>query len=425
MTNSEFFDVSVFFILFRETLEASIIISVLLAFLKQGVGSADEDLTVYFKLVRQVWFGALLGFSICLVLGGICVAAWYHLGKDVWSASEDIWEGVFCIVAGFIISYMGLAMLRLNKMKGKWRHKIADALAETDGRSTIGSFSSKYAMAILPFVTVLRESIEAIVFIGGVTLSASPTSVPLSVLAGILSGSALGYFIYQGGNHMRIQVFLIFSTCFLYLVAASLMSRGVWYFENYQWSQLVGSDVAEVGSGPGSYDIRKSVWHVNCCNPLFDGGWMIFNALLGWQNSATYGSVLMYNFYWIAVIIAVCVMLRKENPGYFSILNKYQKVASDEIDLTLTPSVAGSSAHTSEESDVIVTDPSFSRYRDPNPYGVGSSSSHLLSLVDDNHIGSAPSSANTSLETNRTSPESIQDVHADGDPLGTSVLASA
>lgn len=25
----------------------------------------------------------------------------------------------------------------------------------------------------------------------------------------------------------------------------------------------MGGDVAEVGSGPGSYDIRKSVWHVN------------------------------------------------------------------------------------------------------------------------------------------------------------------
>ncbi|KAK9491205.1 iron permease FTR1 family-domain-containing protein [Lipomyces doorenjongii] len=423
MTVNELFDVSVFFILFRETLEASIIISVLLAFLKQGIGNADEDLTVYRKLVRQVWFGALLGFSICLVLGGICVAAWYRLGKDVWSASEDIWEGVFCIIAGFIISYMGLAMLRLNKMKGKWRHKIADALAETDGRNTIGSFSSKYAMAILPFVTVLRESIEAIVFIGGVTLSASPRSVPLSVVAGILCGSALGYFIYQGGYHMRIQLFLIFSTCFLYLVAASLMSRGVWYFENYEWSQLVGGDIAEVGSGPGSYDIRKSVWHVNCCNPLFDGGWMIFNALFGWQNSATYGSVLMYNFYWIAVIITVCVMLYRENPGYFPIITKYQKVATDEIDLTLRPSVAGSSTRTSEASDLIVMDSSSSRYSDPNPYGIGSSSSHTPPIIDEINIGSAPSSATTSLETNQASLESIQDV-ASSDPLGASVLAS-
>ncbi|KAK9238565.1 iron permease FTR1 family-domain-containing protein [Lipomyces kononenkoae] len=404
MAISDFFDVSVFFILFRETLEASIIISVLLAFLKQGVGNAHEDLLVYRKLVLQVWFGALLGFSICLVLGGICVDAWYRLGKDIWSESEDIWEGVFCIVAGLIISYMGLAMLRLNKMKGKWRVKIADALAETGGRTTVGSFSRKYAMAILPFVTVLRESIEAIVFIGGVTLSAPATSVPLSVFTGILCGSGVGYFIYQGGNHMRIQMFLIFSTSFLYLVAASLMSRAVWYFENYEWSQLVGGDIAEVGSGPGSYDIRKSVWHVNCCNPLFDGGWMIFNAVLGWQNSATYGSVLMYNFYWIAIMIAVCLMLYKEKHGYLPFFRKYGKVGFDDIDLTLSPSVG----RTPEELEDVSVGSSYSQHRDPNPYGVGSSSSHLLAIVNDD-IGYEHS---TYLDDNRQSLESTQGVDA-------------
>ena len=30
-----------------------------------------------------------------------------------------------------------------------------------------------------------------------------------------------------------------------------------------QWNSIIGGDAAEVGSGPGSYDIRQSVWHVN------------------------------------------------------------------------------------------------------------------------------------------------------------------
>jgi hypothetical protein len=29
------------------------------------------------------------------------------------------------------------------------------------------------------------------------------------------------------------------------------------------WNDAVGSDAAELGAGPGSYDITKSVWHVN------------------------------------------------------------------------------------------------------------------------------------------------------------------
>jgi hypothetical protein len=30
-----------------------------------------------------------------------------------------------------------------------------------------------------------------------------------------------------------------------------------------QWNKIAGGEAAESGSGPGSYDIRKSVWHVN------------------------------------------------------------------------------------------------------------------------------------------------------------------
>ena len=32
---------------------------------------------------------------------------------------------------------------------------------------------------------------------------------------------------------------------------------------NMQWNIAIGGDAAETGVGPGSYDIRQSVWHVN------------------------------------------------------------------------------------------------------------------------------------------------------------------
>lgn len=36
----------------------------------------------------------------------------------------------------------------------------------------------------------------------------------------------------RGGNFAPIHIFLVISTCFLYLVAAGLFSKGVWYFES-------------------------------------------------------------------------------------------------------------------------------------------------------------------------------------------------
>lgn len=49
------FAVPVFLVVFRESLETVIIVSVLLAFLKQTLGGPEADKTVYKKLIRQVY----------------------------------------------------------------------------------------------------------------------------------------------------------------------------------------------------------------------------------------------------------------------------------------------------------------------------------------------------------------------------------
>jgi len=314
------FNVQIFFVVFRESLEAIIVVSVLLAFLKQGLGGSNQDPALYKRLRRQVWVGAIGGVIICLILGGAFIGAFYGLGKDIWAKSEDLWEGIFCIIATVLISAMGIAMLRINKMKEKWRVKIAQALVRshdnTKDRFKIGHLTKKYALFILPFITTLREGLEAIVFVGGVGLNSPATSFPIPVICGLIAGIVVGMFLYYFGSTMSLQIFLIVSTCILYLLAAGLWSRGIWGFETYAYNNKTGGDMSEEGSGPGSYDISKSVWHVNCCNPEIDNGWDIFNALLGWQNSATYGSVIGYNVYWIFIICVLALMMFEEKHGH-------------------------------------------------------------------------------------------------------------
>jgi high-affinity iron transporter len=65
-----------------------------------------------------------------------------------------------------------------------------------------------------------------------------------------------------------LQIFLIVSTLVIYIVAAGLLSRGVWYLQAQAWNKIVGGDADEVGSGPGSYDIDQSVWHINVCHSV-------------------------------------------------------------------------------------------------------------------------------------------------------------
>lgn len=381
-TLDNYFSVQVFLIVLRETLELAIIISVLLAFIKQSFNSnnllnsnhntldknhivdgdetseilhetghseisddqhtsvAVDNSSIYNYLRLQIWIGGLLGVTCCLIIGSIILAIFYIIGKDFWSVTEHYWEGTFSILASIIISVMGIKISRVSKMQDKWKNKLSTLInqsnyignimrqpsdnSELSGK--VSNFSEKYAMFILPFVTTLREGMEAIVFIGGIGINENTSiwAIFNSLVTALSLGLLIGGLLYRLGNTLSLQWFLIAFTGFLYLVAAGLFSKGVWNFELQRFIDLCdGFDVSETGHGPGSYDISKSIWHVNCCNgELQDDGplWMVLTAVLGWTNSATYGSVISYNAYWITVILVFASLLFEEKHGRLPVI---------------------------------------------------------------------------------------------------------
>jgi high-affinity iron transporter len=129
---------------------------------------------------------------------------------------------------------MGAAILRVSKLQAKWQTKLTAILTSTEQKRTIVNYSQKYSMLLLPLITVLREGLEAIVFVGGVSFASPATAFPLPVVIGLIAGCLVGYVIYRGGDSVKLQWFLIASTCLLYLVAAGLFSKSVWSFQQYK-----------------------------------------------------------------------------------------------------------------------------------------------------------------------------------------------
>lgn len=373
----DYFSVQVFLIVLRETIESAIIISVLLSFVhrnflstkklatKRNIAGEEEETQALFvseeqseqvqqrddeveqQLVKdsadlnrlaqylklQIWVGGLLGLVSCLIIGAGILWVFYHLGSDLWTITEHYWEGTFSILASVIISVMGIKLLRINKMQAKWRVKLHNAINNSNYLKSKKSnlWSEKYFMFILPFITTLREGMEAIVFIGGIGINenTSFTAIINSVLTALVMGTMIGVLLYRLGNSLSLQWFLVSSSILLYLVAAGLLSKGVWNFELQRFINLCdGFDVSETGHGPGSYDIQTSVWHVNCCNgELQDDGafWMLMTAILGWTNSATFGSVISYNLYWIAIIATFYLLIYEEKNGKLPFPESWQR----------------------------------------------------------------------------------------------------
>ncbi|KAF7556995.1 hypothetical protein G7Z17_g995 [Cylindrodendrum hubeiense] len=314
------FAVPVFLVVFRESLEAVIIVSVLLAFLKQTLDGPNGDIKMYKRLRRQIWLGTGIGFFICMIISAALIGVFYTVGSNSWDKNEYYYEGAFSLFAAVIITVMGAALLRIGKMQDKWRVKLAKALQspiKLGSRGWLKEFTERNAMFLLPFITVLREGVEAVIFVSGVTFTSSAKAIPLPTIVGLIAGGLVGYLLYKGGSVARIQVFLVASTCLLYLVAAGLFSRGVWDFEQQKWNEFIGGEASEFGAGAGSYDIDQS-----CCAPniVNNGGWNIFAAILGWTNSATYGSVISYNLYWILVAAGFIIMRFKEVNGRYPLM---------------------------------------------------------------------------------------------------------
>jgi high-affinity iron transporter len=80
------------------------------------------------------------------------------------------------------------------------------------------------------------------------------------------------------------------------------------------------------------------------------GGWGIFKSILGWTNSATYGSVISYNFYWLAVIVGFGLMRYKEVKGHLP----FRKAKADDSNDYSSPTTSAIfEAKSSEEKSAV------------------------------------------------------------------------
>jgi high-affinity iron transporter len=314
----ELFSVPAFFILFRETFEASIILSVMLTLIKKLVPEVEARR----RMTRQVWWGVGVALALCLITAAVFLSLYYTVAKEAWEQSEALWEGVLGLIAVVLITLMALSMIRIDTWHKKWEMKLTkvttEALAASashrtnahnssnaDGNgikelekeevqemelTTSNSKRKKYALFLIPFTMVLREGVEAVIFLGGIGLEGSGTAYPIPAVVGAACGILIGYLLYKGGSRAAFKLFLHAATLLLLVIAAGLFVGSVHEFEEYTHRE-------------------SFVWKLECCNQNKDNVWAILNTLVGWRNEATRGTLSAYISYWLFVIL-VLVFLR-------------------------------------------------------------------------------------------------------------------
>lgn len=281
------FSVPAFFILFRETLEAAIILSVMMALLDKIV----EDVAQRRRMKKHVWMGVVGGVTLSLIAAAIFLSLYYTVAKDAWESSEPLWEGILGLIAVVLITVMAFSMIRVETWKAKWEQKLTkvtvDALAKQN--EPLQSKRSQYALVLLPLSVVLREGCEAVIFLGGIGLNDSGTALPIPAIVGACCGILVGYLLYKGCSTVGFKYFLLFSTGLLLIIAAGLFAGSVHELEEYR-------------------EDEHFLWQLHCCHQEKDGIWKILNAVVGWRDEATVGTLVSYICYWVFVVVAFLLL---------------------------------------------------------------------------------------------------------------------
>ena len=163
---------SSFLITLREGLEASLILAILLTYLKKTDRWADA---------RFVWAGTAAAIGICLVAGVAIFIALDGLNGKV----EYAVEGFIALSATAVLTHMIFWMRSHARTLGKELRDKVDA--------SVGS-----ALAIIAFVAVLREGLETVLFLlSAETATASGSDVVLGGLIGLALSVVIGFAVHE------------------------------------------------------------------------------------------------------------------------------------------------------------------------------------------------------------------------------------
>ncbi|MFI9643895.1 iron uptake transporter permease EfeU [Micromonospora sp. NPDC051925] len=258
----------------REGLEATLVVSILVAFL---VKSQRRD------RLPQVWAG--VGFAVALsVLFGWLIE---YTSTSLLARSEDreLFEAVTSVAAVVFVTWMIFWMRRAARtIAGELRGKLTEALA-------VGSL----AVAGMAFLAVVREGLEtALIFYSAAQSATGGTgSGPLlALIGGIVTAVGIGFLLYRSALRINLSTFFTWTGALLILVAAGILKYGV-------------HDFQEAGVLPGLNDLAFDI------TPVLDPStW--YAALLAGMFNVTAAPSVLETVAWVAYAVPVLVLfLRK------------------------------------------------------------------------------------------------------------------
>ena len=198
-----------FLVTSRETLEASLVVGIVLAYLNR-TNNQNYRKTVYYGIGFGILASIIAALIFTLFAGGF-------EGK-----AEEIFEGATMLIGAVLLTTMILWMMKQRHISKEIEGKVERHLMNKPLFSHLGIF-------MLIFIAVIREGVETVIFLNALNYASGINFIGGTL--GIIAAIIAGYLFFIGTKKINLKKMFGISSILLILFAAGLVAHGVHEFE--------------------------------------------------------------------------------------------------------------------------------------------------------------------------------------------------
>ncbi|HEX9779953.1 MAG TPA: FTR1 family protein [bacterium] len=283
-----------FVIVFRETLEAGLIVGIILTMLARMRAM---------RYAPHVWSSTALAVGLSVLAGWVLGA----MTEGVQGDWQKIIEGTISIAACGVLTYMVFWMERQAR---RLRPEIEEQVETAVSRRELA------AIILLPFLAVFREGAETVLFLQAVAMQSSQTA---SLQGGLLgAGLAIGVTatVFIGGRRVPLKPLFRTTGVLLLLIASGLLAYGIHELQELGWIPT----------------LVYPVWDINHLLNERAGIGSFLKALFGYNGNPSLIEVIAYAVY-LSVITFMLRQKRRPDPVPASAPTAAQACSAKSIEL--------------------------------------------------------------------------------------------
>lgn len=260
-----------FVVMFREALEAGLIVGIIFTMLSR-LNAMRYAGAVWASIAAAVVASFAAGWGLSLLTSSV---------QDRWG---EVLEGLISVLACGVLTYMVFWMDRQSKLiRPHLEGQVADAVAR----------QALPALVALPFLAVLREGAESVLFLKAVAIQGSGSASLAGGLAGVGAALAVTAAVFLAGRRVPLKPLFQATGGLLLVVAAGMLAYGL-------------HELQEAGWAPTLID---HVWDINHILDEKQGAGAFLKALFGYNGNPSLLEVLAY----IAYLAGVLFCLKRVN----------------------------------------------------------------------------------------------------------------